>query len=195
MEKVIFLTALTVILTSFLWTASAEVRAYNVTVRTAPTFSKQFESVKGKLKLKIKGIHNGEEFADQAVLTPEAIDLENDRTYYFPLAMEHSIEEAQSIEVRWTLKTPYNPLHLVKKPMVYFDDVLIREEVPYSPSPVSSSSDPSLRQPDTIVRRSGAVKRFCPAESPLGIAHSEAKIMESCRVASESGPTPAPVRY
>ncbi|XP_074592928.1 uncharacterized protein LOC141848769 [Brevipalpus obovatus] len=155
-----------ILLTSFVLTCfAADDYYYNVTITTSPTARAKFDNHEGKLKIKLKGINNLQKTGSQEfTLTSTPVNIKNDATWSFPIRTEIGYEKLQEIELRWTLKSPFNPIYLVSKPKIFFEPILV-----------------SINRVDGGIKRQ-IIRQFCAKKIPQAIEHSEEKSFKPCPI-------------
>ncbi|XP_053212250.1 uncharacterized protein LOC128395791 [Panonychus citri] len=161
---VITFTWLNVIVTT---EAFAQYYSYNVTIKTSSAI--KFSEHKGKIKIDInytnsaiKSISTGKE---HFTLTPNDVKIAMNRNYTSQIYSFVPLANISSIDLRWTLKSPYNPIYLMSTPIIYFDPILISHNY----------NDPNSHLIVTLV------SKYCPITTPIGIKHKSKSTFYPCK--------------
>ncbi|XP_074592929.1 uncharacterized protein LOC141848770 [Brevipalpus obovatus] len=138
---------------------------YNITITTSPVSQAKFDSQEGNLKIKLRGINMQlVDGVQDFTLTSTPVALKNGASWSFPIQTEIAFERLQAIELRWTLKSPFNPMYLVSKPKIFFEPILT-----------------SISYIEFGVKRQ-VFKQFCAERIPQAIEHSETKLFRPCPI-------------
>ncbi|XP_074592930.1 uncharacterized protein LOC141848771 [Brevipalpus obovatus] len=92
------------------------------------------------------------------------VALKNGASWSFPIQTEIAFERLQAIELRWTLKSPINPMYLVSKPKIFFEPILA-----------------SISYIEFGVKLQ-VFKQFCAERIPQAIEHSVTKLFRPCPI-------------
>ena len=143
---------------------NANVYGYNVTIVTSSDKDRKFDSVTGKFKIDMKGKDaSGKNFSHYIVLNPDGDEIKFNRSYSFPAAAQYPIENITDVFLRWTLKSPFNPIYLINKPKVYFDRITLQAN--------------QLERGITTL----STRIYCGKKrKPVGIRHDEGELFETC---------------
>ncbi|XP_053212088.1 uncharacterized protein LOC128395651 [Panonychus citri] len=156
--------AFVIIISTLYETCNANIYGYNVTVFTTSDKDKKFDSVTGKFKIDLKGKDSaGKNFSHYIVLNPDGDEIKFNRSYSYPAGASYPLENITDVNLRWTLKSPFNPIYLVNKPKVYFDRITIQGN--QAERGISTQS----------------VRIYCGSKrKAVGIKHDEAEVFVTC---------------
>ncbi|XP_015790732.1 uncharacterized protein LOC107367534 [Tetranychus urticae] len=140
---------------------AAQVYSYEVIVKTA---DKKFSSHDGKIKISVLSSDSVKTSQEAFVLTPTDVKIKQDKTYTATISSVAPLNNITCVYLRWSLASPYNPVYAVKKPVIYFDPIIVSN---------------SVVDPNTQISVS-ASRKFCPATIPIAIKHADGASFDAC---------------
>ncbi|XP_015786730.1 uncharacterized protein LOC107363970 [Tetranychus urticae] len=135
---------------------------YDVTVQTSG--STQFSAHDGKLKLSV--VKMGGKTQEDFVLTPNDVNLTMNSEYTGQITSSIELEDIKSVYLQWTLATPYNPYFAIKKPSIYFDQIVFG----YKYRAMTYRTHINMKK----------LQKFCPPTQPIGIEHADGASFNAC---------------